>query len=366
MILNDVTLREGDQMPGRNYSVEQKVAAGKKLDELGLALIQPGFPITGEKDRKVIRELATTTDAQIVALARAIRADIEAAIEADADVVEVIIPISDLQLEYSIGKPRNVILELAREAIDLATDHGAVPHLTLIDAFRTKPGHLKEVATRFDDVACVTLADTVGARTPSSVSDLLVTLSDDVDLSQLGVHFHDDMGVATANALAAYEAGVGKVDVSVASLGERAGNSALEEVVVSGVVEHDEPFGIAEDKLIPTCRSVLDILDETEAAGPRKAILGSEVTEHESGIHTAAMLHEPSVFEPFDPHIFGGSRELLFGKGTGTAGASTLLSRAGIEPTEQRVEKFLELLADEGPMNEDDALALAQSARENL
>ncbi|WP_266081953.1 LeuA family protein [Haladaptatus caseinilyticus] len=364
MILSDVTLREGDQMPGRNYSVEQKVTAGKKLDELGLAFIQPGFPITGEKDRTAIRRLASTTDAQIVALARAVEDDIEAAAVAEADVAEVIIPISDLQLEYSLKKPRNEVLRLAREAIDLATEHGLVPHLTLIDAFRTEPEHLSEVATRFNDVDFVTLADTVGARTPVSVRDLLSTLQEDVALSTIGVHFHDDMGVATANALAAYEVGVGKADVSVASLGERAGNAALEEVVASGVVEHDVSFGVTEDKLIPTCRSVLDILEEADAAGPRKAILGSEVTEHESGIHTAAMLHEPSVFEPFNPYVFGGHRELLFGRGTGASGASTLLSRANIEPTDQRVERFLALLAEKGPMNEAEALALARSSME--
>jgi isopropylmalate/homocitrate/citramalate synthase len=361
MLLNDVTLREGDQMPGRTYSIQQKVTAGKKLDELGLPFIQPGFPITGEKDRKVIRQLAATTDAQIVGLARAIDADIQAVVEADADVAEVIIPVSDLQLEYSLGKSRDSVLNLAREAIDLATDHGLVPHLTLIDAFRTQVVHLREVATRFDSVEYLTLADTVGARTPTSVRDLLESLDDDVDLSRVGVHFHDDMGVATANALVAYEVGVGKADVSVASLGERAGNSALEEVIVSGVVEHDESFAIDENKLIPVCQSVLEILDEKDAAGSRKAILGSEVTEHESGIHTSAMLQEPSVFEPFDPHEFGGNRKLLFGESTGASGATTLLTRAGINSTDQHVEEFLQLLADAGPVNEDEALALARS-----
>lgn len=361
MILNDVTLREGDQMPGRDYSIDQKVNAGKQLDELGIAFIQPGFPVTGEKDRKVIRRLANTVDARVVALARAVQGDIEAAVEAEADVVEVIIPVSDLQIEYSLGKSRDTVLDMARDAVDLVVEHGATPHLTLVDAFRTRPEHLRKAATAFDVVEYLTLADTVGARTPVSVRDLLSELRSDVDLSNIGVHFHDDLGVATANALAAYEAGVGKADVSVASLGERAGNPALEELVVGGVVEHNDSFGIAEAQLIPACESVLDILNESDNADPRKAILGSEVTEHESGIHTAAMLHEPSVFEPFNPETFGGERRLLFGTGTGRSGASTLLSRAGIEPTEQRIEEFLSLLAEVGPVDEDEALALAEN-----
>lgn len=361
MYLNDVTLREGSQMPGREYSVEQKVEAGRRLDQLGVEFVQAGFPATGEDDREAIRRLAADADARVVALARAVEHDVEAAAAAEADVIEVFVPISDLQLEHTLGKSRSEALDLAREAVDLATDHGAAAHLTLADAFRTPPEDVREATARFEDVEYVTLADTVGARTPVSVARHLDDLSDHVDLERIGVHFHDDLGLATANALGAYEAGVGKADVSVASLGERAGNPALEEVVVAGVVEHGESFGVDERRLVPTCEAVLDVLEETDAVDPRKAVLGTEVTEHESGIHTAAMLREPSAFEPFDPGTFGGERRLLFGAGTGTTGASTLLSRAGIEPTDERVEAFLSLLEREGPVDEDEALALAES-----
>lgn len=360
MLLNDVTLREADQMPGRDYSVEQKVEAGRKLDTLGVEFIQPGFPVTGEKDREVIRRLADTCNARIAGLARAVEKDIKATVEADADVVEVIIPISDLQLEHSLGKPRGAVTEMARETVDLVSDYGVVPHLTLIDAFRTEPEHLREMADVFDDVEYLTLADTVGSATPVSVRWLLSKL-DDIDLSQVGVHFHDDMGVASANVLTAYEAGIGRADVSVASLGERAGNPAIEEIVVSGVVEYDDSFGVDESKLVPTCNGVLAALGETDVAGPRKAVLGSEVTKHESGIHTAAMLHDPSVFEPFDPKRFGGERRLLFGTGTGASGASTLLSRVDVRPTDARIEEFLSLLAEVGPVGETEALELASS-----
>lgn len=361
MHLSDVTLREGDQMPGRAYSVAQKVDAGHRLDDLGVDYIQAGFPITGEQDQDAIRQLTTKCNAQIIALSRAIPQDVEAAVAATADVIEVFVPISELQLEYTLKKPFDDVLAQAREAVDLASDHGAIPHLTLVDAFRTAPDRLRETTTRFEDVEYITLADTVGARTPVSVHRLLTELESDIDLSRLGVHFHDDLGVATANVLAAYEAGVGKADVSVASLGERAGNPAIEEVVVAGVVEHDDPFGVDESLLVPACEDVLTILDENDVAGPRKAILGSEVTEHESGIHTAAMLEEPSVFEPYDPDVFGGERRLLFGSGTGTSGAATLLAHADVDQTDEHIEKFLSLLADVGPVTEDEALSLAES-----
>lgn len=359
MLLNDVTLREGDQMPGRDYSVEQKVAAGRALDDLGVGFVQAGFPVTGEKDREVIRRLGAETDTPTVALARSVTGDVDAALDAEADVVEVIIPLSDLQLEYALGKSREEAVAMAREAVDRAVDGGAEVHVTLVDAFRTEVEHLVAFVEAFDDVPFVTLADTVGARAPPTVASTLADLGSEVPLDRIGVHFHDDVGLATANALTAYDAGVAKADVSVASLGERAGNPALEEVVVAGATEYGTAFGVDEERLVPACEAVLDHLGES--VEPRKGILGEEVTEHESGIHTAAMLREPSVFEPFDPAAFGGERRLLFGRGTGRSAARVLLDRVGVDPTPEHVEQLLDALAREGPMETDEALAFTES-----
>lgn len=358
MHLCDVTLREGDQMPGRSYSAEQKVAAGKVLDRLGVSFIQAGFPITGEKDRDVIRELAGDADADVIGLARATTGDVEAALDANADIVEVFASLSDLYLEHALGKSQSEVVEMLGDAVGVAREGGAEVHLSLADAFRTDPERLASVFRTFSDVPFVNLADTVGARTPSSVETLLDSLDERVDLSRVGVHFHDDMGVATANALTAYELGVGKADVSVASLGERAGNPAFEEVVVAGKTDCGDAFGIRTEELVPGCTEVLDILGED--VQPRKAVLGTEVTEHESGIHTAAMLDEPSVFEPYDPSDFGGQRRLLFGGGTGRAGARKLLLRADVEPTDEQITEYLEALRERGPLETSEAVALAR------
>jgi isopropylmalate/homocitrate/citramalate synthase len=358
MYLCDVTLREGDQMPGRSYSAEQKIAAGRVLDRLDVPFVQAGFPITGEKDREVIRELSANADADVIGLARATTGDVEAALDANADVVEVFASLSDLYLEHALGESQSEVLDMLGDVVDVAREGGAEVHLSLADAFRTDPERLEEAFRTFPEVPFVNLADTVGARTPSSVRTLLDSLGERVDLSRVGVHFHDDMGVATANALAAYELGVGKADVSVASLGERAGNPAFEEVVVAGKTDHGDAFGIRTEELVPGCREVLDILDEE--VQPRKAVLGTEVTEHESGIHTAAMLDEPAVFEPYDPSDFGGQRRLLFGAGTGRTGARKLLLRANVESTDERVTEFLDALGERGPLETDEAVALAR------
>jgi len=270
----------------------------------------------------------------------------------------VFVPASDLHLEYTLGKTRAEMHELLRDAVDYVHDHGGTAHVTLADAFRTEPAQLIELFELLPDVPHLGLADTVGARTPATVTELLEALAESVDLSRAGVHCHDDMGCGTANVLAARAAGVGKADVSVASLGERAGNSCLEEVVVASAVDHGVSLVENGAELVPVCREVLDVLGET--LDPRKAVLGAETAEHESGLHTAAMLEKPTVFEAFDPAQFGGERKLIFGVGTGRGGARKLLARAGVEADDETVAAFLETLAANGPVEMDEALALAE------
>lgn len=356
MQLCDVTLREGDQMPGRSYTVDQKVAAGRELDRLGLAYIQAGFPVTGVKDREAVRRLAESSNAEVIGLARSLSSDVDAALEAEADIIEVIAGFSNYQLEHVIDTTRAEMVDALLEAVDRARGGGVTVHVTLVDAFRTRQEDLVEVFECVPDAEIINLADTVGVRTPDEVGAFLGALSADVDLNRVGAHFHDDMGVATANALAAIDAGVRKVDASVAALGERAGNPALEEVIVGETLRDGTPAIKAADQLIPVCRAILDILDES--VPPRKAILGDEVTTHESGLHTAAMMDDPAVFEPFDPARFGGERRLVFGEGSGRSSATKLLTRAGREPTEEAVNDMLNLLAERGPLSLDEAVAL--------
>ncbi|SFC69215.1 2-isopropylmalate synthase/methanogen homocitrate synthase [Halobiforma haloterrestris] len=362
MQLTDVTLREGAQLPGRSYDVEQKVSAGEVLGRLDLPYIQAGFPATGEVDREATRRLADDLEADLIGLARAVPGDVEAALDANVDVVEVFAPLSDGQLEYVVDSSRAEMFEALREAIDLALEGGADVHLSLLDAFRTDPEYLVTAFDRFSEVSYVNLPDTVGSASPSSVQQFLERLGEEhnIDLSRVGVHFHDDLGVATANTITAFQAGVGKADVSVGGLGERAGNAPLEEVVAIGDLEHDTSFGVGTADLVPACKRVLTILEED--IPDQKALLGRETTRHESGIHTAAMIEEPSVFEPFDPSRFGSRRKLIFGEGTGRGGARRLLERAdvAVEGTDDAVSTVLELLADEGPLETEAAVRLIE------
>jgi isopropylmalate/homocitrate/citramalate synthase len=363
MILSDVTIREGGQMPGRTYSVEERLAAGLALDDLGVDYIQPGFAVASEADFGAIERLAPQCDAKVVSLARAVESDVERSLEADADVVEVFAPVSRAQLTHMVDRSREEILASLESVFERAHDTNIEAHLTLVDAFRTDLDNVVDIFERFPDVADVGhvgLADTVGGQTPNAVADFLAALADrGVSLDRAGVHFHDDLGVATANALEAASAGVGKADVSVASLGERAGNTALEELVVAGFLSGTDGFGVRAESLVPVCREVLAALDED--VDDRKAVLGPSVTRHESGIHVAAMLSDPGVMEPFDPGRFGGSRTLMFGGNTGRSGARKLLERVGRDTTAERVDRLIAKLEEAGPVDLDDALALADT-----
>lgn len=357
MRLCDVTLREAAQMPGREYTVEQTIAAGRALDRLSIGFVQAGFPAAGEHDAAVTQRLADTLDADVVAIARARDDDVDAALDAGADVVEVFVPVSDRQLAAILGTSRDAAFESAQAAIDRVQERGARAHLTLMDAFRTDGAAVAPAFERF--AVPITLADTVGARTPSFVVGYLRSLVElDVPLDRIGVHFHDDLGVATANALVTARLGVDRVDVSVASLGERAGNPALEEVVVALEADGHET-GLSREQLIPACRAVLDALGES--VDPRAPVIGEAVTAHESGLHTAAMLEDPATFEPYDPGTFGGERRLLFGAHTGREGAERLIERVDREPSEELIDALLERLADtDEPIELEEALDVAE------
>ncbi|KTG20239.1 LeuA family protein [Haloferax profundi] len=355
-VLLDVTCREGEQRPGCSYSTEQKAGAVRALDGLGVEYVQIGFPVAGPQTGEVCQRV--DVDTKLTGIARAVPRDIEAAVDAGVDVIDVFAPTSEKQRTELLGKDEDELLSLVGETVDTAHETGLEVHFTAMDGFRTDPTFLDVV---FDsiDAEYLTIADTVGVKTPFEVTSFLEELSTSPE--RLGVHFHDDLGVATANALAAVAYGVQKVDVSVAGIGERAGNVPIEEFVVaaatSGLISLPE---INESELIPSAKSVLAALGES--VPDEKSILGTDVFSHESGLHTAAMLDDPSTFEPFDPSTFGGSRNLYFGRQTGAGAARRLLKRTDVKPTEERVESLLAALhgLDE-PVLTEEAVVIARN-----
>ncbi|SIR88589.1 2-isopropylmalate synthase/methanogen homocitrate synthase [Haladaptatus litoreus] len=358
MELLDLTLREGEQRSGYTYTTEQKIAVAENLSELGVEYIQLGFPVVDSQTKEVCTDLDIT--AKTTGIARAIQSDIDAAADAGVDVIDLFAPTSDLQRTHILGVGKEELLSRIEASLDYAHETGREVHFSAMDGFRTEIDFLNEIIERVN-ADYITIADTVGSQTPKMVEQTLTGLT--TDLSEVGVHFHDDLGLATANALTASDCGVGKIDVSVAGVGERAGNTALEEYVIAQSRESDPTkLGVNKSQLISALESILDILDEDIA--PQKPILGKGVFEHESGLHTAAMLDTPATFEPFDPADFGGQRHLLFGPSTGTGAAKKLLERANRDPTDNRIELLLtELDSQNEDLQLEEAVALAKDIR---
>lgn len=341
MRLLDATLREGAQRSGRSFSVDQKVEAARILADLGVHAIQVGFPVARDGSADVCARL--DVDAELVGIARAIERDVDAAVEAGVDVVEFGIPMSDIQRDHILGVSAEEAIEKAVEIYEYGRNQGVAVNVSAQDSFRADPAVLNELAAAVEP-ATFTILDTVGAATPATVDRYLTAMTADTD--RLGVHFHNDLGVAEANVLTAAEYGVAKADVTVGGIGERVGNAALEEVVIAGSVgEPTVDFGVDLEGLIPACHRVLDILGED--VPPHKPVLGRTAFEHESGMHTATMLDEPAVYEAFDPAAFGGDRRLLFGPSSGRGAARRLLQRAGAaDVSDEQVEQYLEALHD--------------------
>lgn len=360
--LTDVSVREGAQLPGRSYTVEQKVEAVQTIARLDPTAIEVGFPPTGEVDQESFHKLSDL-NVPTVALCRARPSDIELAAEVGADVANVFIPISERQLEHVLGKSRERATTLAIEAAELAADHGLNVRVSLMDAFRTPSAAVADVLNSLP-VEYVTLADTVGAATPMEVESFLTALADEeCDLSTLAVHFHDDLGLATANTLTAARSGIEAADVSINGIGERAGNAPLEEIVASRVLAGNA-VGIDYEELVPISRVVADTLGEPVAED--KALLGSRPTTHEAGIHTAAMLTDPGTFEPFDPERFGGERSLVVGQGSGRRTVAAMFEAVGEPVTDERIEAVLERLDDDNRLSVDEAKRTVQAVAEEV
>ncbi|WP_205427129.1 LeuA family protein [Halorussus sp. MSC15.2] len=339
----DLTLREGSQVPGLEITddVGKRVLDG--LARVNVGRVEVSFPRAAPREE--LYRHAESLGLRTAALARAVPADVDAALDVEPDEIEVIVNSSDVQLEHALGKTREESLDLLRENVERAVEGGVAAGATLMDAVRADNDHLRAGARVVRDAGGrhVTLADTTGAGDPEAVRETVAAVADEVggDLA-VTIHTHDDMGVATANAVAGVDAGADSVDATVGGVGERAGNAPLEEVAVLGS-ERGDDVALELPELVPACREILDALDVDYEGKP---VLGREGYRHESGLHTAAMLREPSTYEPFDPERYGAERELLFGRGTGSGGVRALLDATGLEATDEQVAVGQEALRD--------------------
>jgi len=361
----DTTLRDGEQTPGVSLVPENKLRIAQRLDELGVDFIEAGFAAVSEGEMEAVSLIAKQgLKAQISSAARGTKNDIDAVLKSGASTISMIIPTSDLHIEYRLRKTREQILNSIDEHVRYAKDHGLVVEFLAEDATRSDFDYLTEAFLMAIDAGVdrVTACDTVGVLTPERSAEFFSKLKENIKVP-LGVHCHNDFGMAVANTVAALGAGAEEAHATINGLGERAGNASLEEIVVSLKQLYNLDLNIKTELLYSTSQLVSRLTGVY--VQPNKAIVGENAFTHESGIHTQGLLSNPLTYEPIAPELVGGTRRISPGKHSGTHGIRATLEKMGLHPNEEQFKEIFQRIKDLGDKGKTvmdaDVLAIAEN-----
>jgi D-citramalate synthase len=287
-------------------------------------------------------------DAEICSAARSVIRDIDIAIDVGVDSVNIIIPVSELHVKKKLGKTQTEMLDITTNVVSHAKDRGVTTEICLEDGSRTKMDYLKEVIHRAIDsgVDRVTPCDTVGTMTPEKIYDFYCEIRKEFPEIILGTHCHNDFGLAVANSIASVAGGANHIHGAINGLGERAGNASLEEIVVALKLLYGLETNITTELITDTSMIVSRLTGIL--VQPNKAIVGANAFAHESGIHTHAILRDPSTYERIDPRIVGATRRIVSGKHAGSTGLSKSLGEMGLSPNKDEFDLILQNVKDLG------------------
>lgn len=373
----DTTLRDGEQSPGASMDEREKVQMAQQLDRLGVDIIEAGFPIASNQEYEAVRKVGQAVErARVAALARALPKDIERAAsaleKARRPVLHTFLATSDIHLQHKLRMSRQEVLDNVGKAVTLAKSLVPRVEYSAEDATRSDWDFLVEVTKVAVQAGAdvINLPDTVGYTTPGEIRGMFEHVIKNVPGSEKIVfssHNHNDLGLAVANALAAVLGGARQVECTVSGIGERAGNTALEEVVMAMRTRHDiYPFdcGIDSAELVPSSSLLSKI---TGLAIPyNKPIVGRNAFAHESGIHQHGMIANRQTYEIMTPESVGRNRsELVLGKHSGRAGLANRSEHLGYKLDDatitQLYEKFIALADKKKEVYDDDLRMLIVS-----
>jgi len=324
----DVTLRDGEQMPGVVFHADEKLDIAMRLDEIGVDIIEAGFPVVSPAEMNAVKEVCDLgLKAKIAALSRSVKKDVDAAIECGVDMISVFIATSDLHLKHKLHMSCPEAIRCALQTVEYAKDHGLIVRFSAEDATRTDFEVLKKLYKKAEEYHAdyLSVADTVGVMNPRTMYYMISEIKKVVK-APICMHCHDDLGLALANTLAGAEAGAKQLHTTVNGIGERSGNTPLEELLVALRLHH----GI--DRYDLTKLKDLSKLVQTYSEVPvakNKAVVGANAFAHESGIHVAAVLEEPRTYELYSPEMVGAARHIIIGKHTGAKALKYITQRMG-------------------------------------
>ena len=371
----DTTLRDGEQSPGASMSVRQKLEIAKLLKNIGVDIIEAGFPISSPKQFEAVKSISETVRGPVIAgLARALEKDIQSCYDAlkDADKkrIHTFIATSDIHLKYKLKKSKEEALRQAVDAVQFAKSLVDDVEFSAEDATRTDWEYLKDIYSAVIEAGATTIniPDTVGYTVPSEFAKLIKFLKENLNLKNtvISIHCHNDLGLATANTLTALKSGARQAEVSVNGIGERAGNASFEEVVMAIKTRKDYfdfYTNIKTEEIYPLSKTVVSFTGIP--VQPNKAIVGENAFAHEAGIHQDGVLKNAMTYEIMTPQSVGRQKSLLvLGRHSGKHGLKQRLKELGYEVKDDEFEriytKFLEVADKKKQVFDDDLIAILE------
>jgi homocitrate synthase NifV len=369
-LIEDSTLREGEQSPGVAFTVDEKVTIARLLEGAGIRALEMGTAAMGGPEEEAVRTLVRAgLRMRLIGWNRGVRSDLERSFDCGVDSVHIGLPSSDAHIERKFNRSRDWVVETMQELVAYAKSQGAWVSVSAEDVGRADVDFLVRYARAVAEAGAdrMRLSDTIGVLDPFRAHDLFQRIGGEVSIP-LQAHMHNDYGLATANTLAAVRGGARHVHVTVNGLGERAGIAPVDEVVM-GLGRHLglDP-GVRTQGLCELCEYVAVASGRPIAAN--KPVTGRSAFEHESGIHVDGMLKVADSFEPFPPEVVGARRAIVIGKHSGSAAVQHVLASLGVQAEREDLADLVTVVRYEATrrkraLTADEVLALHRAPREH-
>ena len=337
----DTTLRDGEQTAGVVFANQEKLRIARLLDQIGVNQIEAGIPVMGGDEKTAIKKIVDADlSASIMAWNRAVVSDIKESVDCGVDAVAISISTSDIHIKHKLQQDKDWVLSHMVKAVEFAKKHNLYISVNAEDASRSDRDFLMKFANEAKNAGADRLryCDTIGIMEPFKIYDEVKDIINEVKID-IEMHTHNDFGLAVANALAGVKAGAKYIGVTVNGLGERAGNAALEEVVMSLKYLYDVEMNFTTEDF----RALSEYVARASARDipAWKAIVGTHMFAHESGIHTDGVLKNASTYEVFTPEEVGLERQIVIGKHSGTKAIINKFKEYGLKLTAEEAQSIL-------------------------